>query len=576
MKFSNSQLLLLHAAVAAADTSYNGSWPPLVYLQSGPITGVAVNLPGALGPVNKFLGIPYADKPIRFALPRPSIKWSAPKDTTSFGNPCYQLAVRDPIGYPNPRGYANRVATNQASADLSSGQQLYDYLSGSRSDMSEDCLFINAFAPATTVPVGGRPILFFIHGGGWTVGSGNADLSGFAAYEDIVVFTFNYRLNIFGFPNGHDIPLQGRNLGLYDQHIALQWVRDNAHAFGGNPSKITIWGFSAGSTSVDLFMHVYAHAVEPPFRGAIMTSGEFSFGRIGSFIRDANDTAEWDSVAKAANCSGSTVECLRKLSADNLLKLVIEQGNLDFLPVADNRSVPLARASAWRRGNVVKVPILGGTSAEEGRSLVSLDVSIDEFNDAYFPETLVNKTQLESIYTYYKTLPDTDSNFEVASKIYNDLFLQCVSKSILLPMMRLTSAASNYMPTWRYYNNISMTEFLKPGDRYIGKYHGSDIMSLFLSTTYDGVTPDGTPFPAVKSAYLKYWRGVLGRFVRNPKAGPGWPEVGSSQYAPLYLATLGDVGNTHSAGSTPVNQREVDVNCDALREVLDVIETMTG
>lgn len=144
------------------------------------------------------------------------------------------------------------------------------------------------------------------------------------------------------------------------------------------------------------------------------------------------------------------------------------------------------------------------------------------------------------------------------------------------PMMKLTSAASAYMPTWRYYNNISMTEFLNPHDRYMGKYHGSDIMSLFLSTTYDGIAPNGTPFSAVKSAYLKYWRGVLGRFVRNPKAGPGWPEVGSRQYAPLDLAALGDVGNAHSAGSTPVNQKEVDVNCGVLRGILEVIETMTG
>ncbi|KAG6006955.1 hypothetical protein E4U21_006574 [Claviceps maximensis] len=523
---------------------------PIVYVKSGPVVGVTTYLPGAPGPVNKFLGIPYAEKPVRFALSQLARPWFTPINATSFGKSCYQISKADDLGAPQ-----------DVSDDLNP-----------HPEVSEDCLFINAFAPATpsTLHRGNlRPVVLFIHGGAWTLGNGDFDLSGFAAFEDIVAFTFNYRLNIFGFPNADDIPLQERNLGIFDQHLALRWVRENAAAFGGDPSKITIWGFSAGSAAVDLFMHNYALEEQPPFRGAIMSSGEWSFGMFSTFCRRANETSIWDKIAEAAGCRGSKVDCLRQLPAERLLNITIETGHLNFLPIIDNKAIPFNRATAWRRGDVTKVPLLGGTSAQEGRSLLNPRASLERFNSAYLRESLVTKKQLSAIYQYYRTLPNTTSNFELTTKIYTDLLLQC-------PMRRLTSlSASMRNPTWRYYFNISMTEFVPARSRYIGKFHGSDIMSLFLSTTYEGYSPQGVLFSPVKSAFLKYWRGVIGRFVRNPSGGPGWPAVGSSS-APFDLATLGDLFDQHSAGATPVNETSVDVNCGVLWDVFDEIERQFG
>ncbi|KAG5979345.1 hypothetical protein E4U55_005270 [Claviceps digitariae] len=540
MKFLAIQLL--HAlAAAATDPLTDGDWQrPTALTESGLISGVGTRLPGAPGPVNKFLGIPYAEKPIRFALSRPARKWSHPIDASSFGKSCYQLGVADDVGPP---------------------QQLYDDLN-THPAMSEDCLFINAFAPATLGPPGGRPVLFFIHGGGWTLGNGNFDLSGFASYEDIVVFTFNYRLN-------SDIPLQERNLGIFDQHLALQWVRNNAKAFGGDPSKITIWGFSAGSVSVDLFMHTYAHAENPPFRGAIMSSGEWSFGMMSTFTKNHNDTTAWDSIAKAAGCDGRKIDCLRRLSAKNLLNVSIQTGNTAYFPILDYRAVPYDRARAWRGGNVTKVPLLGGTTAQEGGSLVNPKGTLKRFNNVFLKGSLATKEQVHAIYEHYRSLPNTTSNFELMYKIYTDLLLQC-------PMRKLTSiSASLHNPTWRYYYNISMTDFIPARDRYIGKHHGSNIMSLFLSTTYDGTSPQGVLFSPVKSAFLKYWRGAIGRFVRNPSGGPGWPAVGS-QSAPFDLVSLGDLASVQTAGATPVNEKEVDANCEVLWDVLEAVERTMG
>jgi len=104
MKFSSNQLLLLLLQTAAAAANPQSPPPednvgssPKVYLDSGPVVGVATQLPGAPGPVNKFLGIPYAAKPVRFALSQPSQKWFAPRNATSFGKSCYQIAIVDGI-----------------------------------------------------------------------------------------------------------------------------------------------------------------------------------------------------------------------------------------------------------------------------------------------------------------------------------------------------------------------------------------------------------------------------------------------------------------------------------------------
>ncbi|KAG6037445.1 hypothetical protein E4U41_005087 [Claviceps citrina] len=546
MKICSIQLLLLQAAAAAAAKLPNGTFPAMAMLRSGLIFGFPTHLPGAPGPVNKFLGIPYADKPVRFALSQPPAKWIIPKRTTSFGKSCYQLAVTNAVG-PT--------------------QMLLDDLLNTHPEMSEDCLFINAFAPALTGPYGGRPVVLFIHGGGWSLGNGNFDLSGFAAYEDIVAFTINYRTNIFGFPNAGDIPVQQRNLGMFDQQLALQWIHDNARAFGGDPSKVTIWGESAGSISIDHFMHSYVNVKKPPFRAGIMSSGEGSFGEYG-LAANPNDTSSWDSIAKIAGCSGNKVQCLQQLSPEALLDATI-QSQAGFRPILDDKAVRLNRASAWREGNLALVPLLAGTLAQEGRDLVNPNVSLDLFNQYFLPESLATQEQKDAVYSYYKTLPNLNSDYDVASQIFGDLLFQC-------PLRKLTNiSASLKNPTWRYYYNISMSDMLPAENQFLGKFHDSDIMSLFLSPTYEGLSPAGLPFPPVLSTFLKYWRGAIGKFVRNPLAGPGWPAVGS-QYAPFDIASQGDLGDVHSSGATPVNQTEVDANCEVWWGVLDTIEKVIG
>ncbi|GAB0139186.1 hypothetical protein EsDP_00007399 [Epichloe bromicola] len=551
------QLPILHAALTAC----SGSSPPTATVVSGPIFGAAVDLPGAPGPVNKFLGIPYAEKPERFALPQPPRKWKDPKDATAFGSSCHQLAVTNGMFRIDPGAASEIIGQLTWLSDVGPEQDLVDYFRTYPKE-SEDCLFINAFAPATPGPPGGRPVVFYIHGGGWSLGNGLYDLSGFAGYEDIVAFTFNYRTN-----SVYILPKRPLGPGRGTNRLALQWVQQNAKAFGGNPSKVTVWGLSAGSLSTDILMHAYAGVEKPPFRGAIMSSGEYSFSMWG-FAADPRDTSQWDNIAKAAGCNRNKIQCLRELSPEKLLDAAVKVG-ASFTPIQDNKAVPSGRATAWRQGKVAKVPLLAGTTAQEGRSLVGPHISLEKFDQVYLAEPLVTKKNRDAIHEYYRKQPNVESNFDLASLIYTDLLWQC-------PMRKLTTISSSIKnPTWRYYFNISMTEMLPKKYQYVGKSHGIDILLLFGSPTYHGSSSANGLYTPVLSRFLTYWRGAIGKFVRDPSGGPGWPTVGSSS-APFDIVSLGDVGSVHSAGATPVNQTEVDVRCGVLWDVLDRIEKRTG
>ncbi|KAG8408586.1 hypothetical protein J3458_019617 [Metarhizium acridum] len=549
MKLLVSCIVLLQAATSAAipaiPASHNAA--PTATLDSGLIFGIATQLPGAPGPVNKFLGIPYAEEPERFALSKPPKRWSSPKNTTAFGPSCYQLV---------------------AYTDVGPGKDLLDGLFNQHPPQSEDCLLMNAFAPTAPGPASGRPVVVFIPGGGWQMGNGQLDLSGFAGYEDIVAFAFNYRTNIFGFPNSGELPTQRRNLGLYDQQLALEWVQKNAKAFGGDASKVTIWGESAGSLSVDIHLHAYANATKPPFRGAIMSSGEFSFGLLG-MAAAPNNTKAWDSVVEEAPCKGaSKIDCLRKMPAENLVNITQKAG-ASFIPIEDNGAVPAGRASAWRQGKLAKVPILAGTIAQEGRALVNHNISLGRFNEVYLPEPFFSKEQRGEIYAHYRKLPGLKTDFDLAAAIYTDFLWQC-------PMQKLTQASSSiHNPTWRYYFNISIVDMLPKEYSYLGKFHGSDLLLLVLSPTYDDTTAAGALLTPLLSTFANYFRGAIGRFVRNPGGGPGWPMVGS-WFRPWDVVTLGDVGSAHAAGATPVDQTVVDGSCVLFKDALDMYEKYAG
>lgn len=199
------------------------------------------------GGVSAWLGVPYAQPPIgaqRFMPASPVAPWGGVRDATRFGAACPQKVM----GSMKSLGPA----------------------------LDEDCLTLNIWSPAADGKK--RPVMVWIHGGAFLLGSARAYTGAhLAAQGDIVVVAINYRLGIFGFVNFGEALGDKRiasNLGLRDQVLALQWVREHIAAFGGDPDQVTIAGESAGSMSVSLLMH--AHEARPLFHRAIMQSGALS------------------------------------------------------------------------------------------------------------------------------------------------------------------------------------------------------------------------------------------------------------------------------------------------------------
>jgi para-nitrobenzyl esterase len=212
---------------------------------------------GFVGPYGSatWLGIPYAAPPVgdlRWRAPQPAPRWTGARETLVAGSPCVQ--------YASPFGGMENVSRGQPAG-------------------SEDCLVLNVYAPHAATPASRLPVMVWIHGGGNTVGhAGFYDGGHLAERENVVVVMINYRLGPFGWfrhaalrgDGTSDLERSG-NFGILDQIRALEWVRDNIAAFGGDPGNVTVFGESAGGRDT------FALLVSPPARGlfhrAIVESG---------------------------------------------------------------------------------------------------------------------------------------------------------------------------------------------------------------------------------------------------------------------------------------------------------------
>ncbi|XP_035452347.2 juvenile hormone esterase-like [Spodoptera frugiperda] len=188
-----------------------------------------------------FKGIPYAQPPLgelRFKAPQPPKPWKDVRSAKQFGSKCYQ----------------------------------YDaFFERGKVEGSEDCLYLNVYTP-NVKPDKPYPVMFYIHGGGLVSGAGDDDLYGpkFLVRQDVILVTFNYRLEVLGFLclDTEDAP---GNAGMKDQVAALRWVKKNIASFGGDPDNITIFGESAGGASVTY--HLISPMSKGLFRRAIAQSG---------------------------------------------------------------------------------------------------------------------------------------------------------------------------------------------------------------------------------------------------------------------------------------------------------------
>jgi para-nitrobenzyl esterase len=240
---------------------------------------------------------------------------------------------------------------------------------------SEDCLYLNVYTPAADGAR--RPVLFWIHGGGFNHGSGTqASYNGgpLAERGDVVVVTINYRLGALGYlylgDHGGERWGAANNAGQLDQIAALSWVRDNIAAFGGDPAQVTIFGESAGAVAVCSLLAM--PAARGLFCKAIAQSG--TANRVHSTASAAELTTR---LLRALDADDAEPSRLRSAPLADLLKAQAQHAGL--APVVDGRTLPQRPLAAVREGIAREIPLLIGTTRDETRLFGALPrASIDD------------------------------------------------------------------------------------------------------------------------------------------------------------------------------------------------------
>ncbi|KAH7913419.1 Alpha/Beta hydrolase protein [Hygrophoropsis aurantiaca] len=324
--------------------------------------------------ITRWLGIRYAEPPVgklRWKAPQPPPLVSGHQDGTQQPPECYQ----------GPMGASTTNPLKGSKRAISS---------------SEDCLFLSVYSPQHRVS-GGLPVIVWIHGGGYVYGSSSlfdgADLIK-NSNNGVVVVTVQYRLGLFGFLAGKAVKAGGAlNAGLLDQHQALQWVQSHISKFGGDPSKVTIWGESAGAGSV--LQHVVAHkgSTHPPLFRAAMTSSTFLPPQYN--YNDPIPEKIYGEVVKGAKCNShsDTLACLRVASVDTLQSLNTQisragfVGTFTFVPVVDGSFIAERPTITLSRGKVNGGALLSVTNTFEGTSFVSArnKMNISDYVSTLFP-----------------------------------------------------------------------------------------------------------------------------------------------------------------------------------------------
>lgn len=304
--------------------------------------------------VTAYKGIRYATAG-RWEYPQEITHWEGIYQADTYGNCSYQpRAFYDEALMPEKKFYYE---------EFRKGEQ-YNY--------SEDCLFLNIWVPEGAKPGDKLPVLFYIHGGGFTGGCGHEKhFDGPVwATKGVIAVTINYRLGPMGFvclPQLKEEAGKTGNYGLYDQLTALQWIFHNIESFGGDSRKITIMGQSAGAMSVQQL--VISPLTKGLVSGAVMSSG----GGVGKFLGSTkpaeNNFDFWNQVMEKAGCH--TIQEFRNISPDKLfeawqeVKSMQKGMGLSCGPCIDGCLIPEDSLKRAKEGKQLDIPYLIGTTSED-------------------------------------------------------------------------------------------------------------------------------------------------------------------------------------------------------------------
>lgn len=436
-----------------------------VRLDSGLVSGSDGNITG----VRIYKGIPYAAPPVgdlRWKPPIAPAAWTDVKAATEFSAVCMQAP------YPETSPYYTPIPNR-----------------------SEDCLYLNVWTAAKTAS-DRRPVMVWIHGGAFTRGSGSTptyDGSRFAE-KGVVLVTVNYRLGAFGFFAHPDLTAQSPhhssgNYGLLDQIAALEWVKRNIAAFGGDPKRVTLFGESAGSSAVNFLQA--SPLAKGLFHRVIGESGA-NFSR-GGTLADLERAGAKYSLAD-----------LRSKSADDLLKMQIAAR-----PGVDGWVVPASVASIFAQGKQSDVPVIAGSNADESRTLSPWSSNQNAFLES------VQKRFGASSEEFLKLYP-VDSETTAAEAHYTSTRDQGMGWNMRTWVREQTKTGKS--PAFLYY--FTRIPPNPVGEKYHA-YHAAEIQYVFGNLSPKVQWQDADK--KLSDTMLQYWVNFAAKGDPNGPGVPPWP-----------------------------------------------------
>jgi para-nitrobenzyl esterase len=470
-----------------------------------------------------FKGVPFAAAPEnvrRWLPPEKPLPWTGVRDGRRFGAVAPQNSV-----------------TNQALAAMKIDQQ-----------QSEDCLNLNLWTPA--LDRARRPVMVWIHGGGFTIGGGSQEIyngSVLAKRGDVVVVTINYRLGPLGFLRLNDvtngrIPSSG-NEGLLDQLAALQWVRDNIAEFGGDPDNVTIFGESAGGMSVGALLAM--PSARGLFHKAIPQSG--SCDTVSSIAR-ANRTAE--RVLSKLSVSAGDADAIRAIPVAQLLTGVFgadgktpdRELGMAYQPVVDGAVIPRELIEMVAQGSAAGVAVMVGSNLEEWKLFSAMDPSAQRLDKAGLVARMSKRMTADFassiIASYERARTSAGASItppELFSAIETDRVFRMPGVRLAEIHGRSERRAYNYLFTWR-----------SPAMRgTLGSCHALELGFVFGTNHLAGMRRFAGEGPAAEKLAIEMQDAWLA-FARD--GNPGWPGYTEARRATMLF------GETSSVAEAPFEE----------------------